>query len=366
MELGKFIGSATEGFTDDDSDFLLPYWRAVFEQAGLPALKDELNYLYGLRHLGETEIDVMELSGDLVAGVSSRENFPYAQDGTLYPRLVAHLRRSLDSRRRWTSPNPLNSLIVQNHAHLCRSIEAVWKKHSSHTYSFPSSDAISSLALHFLVSQRNLGVGRKMRVIFVCSTGLGAAKIISRMISSEARRIEIISHCSPSEVRAAAEQLRPDFLISVFPLETELPVVVVQPIPSKADIQAVNRVVDSLTEPNELFNHDYAIDYRMDYNEQEDSANEVVLTGLRIYERLHNASECRVRPGMEFPFLAHIMLLASRYVFGRQSDKKPEDVTALGDAISEWLADAEIYLTPDETNGLTYYLEDTRGPGKEA
>lgn len=347
---------------------LYPYWERVCQSIGLPVSKDEFDYVLGRYYAKNLPVDIAALSADLVASVSRMEDFPYGDDNTLYPRLLSHLRHHFSNDKANAARNPFHDLILENHSTLYKSILAVCKQHVDKAYLFSNDAMISYVALHFLTSQRNLGVGRKMRVVFVCATGRGAARIIARMLEAGAQRIEIVQHCSLAEVDEVVKHTKPDFIVSVFPIEADVPVVVVEPLPTKANIEAIRRLVEERTEPNELLYHNRLIDYHMDDDKQEEIAQEVVLAGLRIYAKLCEEPRCKVKPEMQFAFLAHVMLLAGRYVFDKQFTGSPNAPTDLERLIQGRLEEVGVYLNPDEIKALTYYFDSgppiTRQPQK--
>ena len=356
MRMGHFVGNPTQP-ADEDMHYLYPYWETVYRQNSLPMLKDELGYLLGHYQADKISIDIIALGIDLVESVSRMEDFPYYEDEMLYPRLLSHLRRCFSDEKKDIARNPLHDTILKNHKHLYKSIRWVCKEHIDSSCLLFNDSLISYLVLYFLMAQRNLGVGRKKRVVFVCATGQGVAKIIARMIEVEVRRIEIVQHCTLSEIDEVEKNIKPDFIISIFPIESTVPVVVVQPLPTKSDIEAVNRLVEANSDPDELWYNSQMMDYRMDYNNQEETSQEAIVVGLRIYAKLCEEKTCNVKPGLEFAFLTHVMLLANRYVFNKQFKNKSVKWTGLDLLIKNSLEEMGVYLEMDEIKALTYYID---------
>jgi mannitol operon transcriptional antiterminator len=357
VRIKRYIGDSMQEALKGDL-----YWHEVYEKNGLPALQDEFDYVQGRYQKTQMQVDIAGLSVDLIQKVSIMENFPYYQDNTLYSRLLNHLRHDFShmfsTENKDTDRNPFHDLIIKNHYHLYKSIRTVCRHHIDDAYLFPNESFISYLALHFLIAQKNLGVGRKMRVVFVCATGQGAAKLIERMLEAEIRRLEIVKHCSLTETAGVVENLKPDFIISVFPIEATVPVVVVEPLPTKADIESIRKLIDNQTEDNEILNSSQPVTLSMDSNKQEEVSQEVILVGLKIYAALQEKPVYAVKQGLELAFLAHVMLLANRYVFDKQFTAKSKEERPLDCLIKNRLSEIGVFLTLDEIQALTYYFKE--------
>lgn len=356
MRMGRYVGNP-ELLAQEHEYYLYPYWEKVYAQNGLPVLKDELDYVKGRYHEEKLPVDVDALSADLVESVSRMESFPYYDDNTLYTRLLTHLRHDFSSEKMDAARNPFHDLILKNHPHLYKSIKTVCKKHIDSSYLFSNDSLISYLTLHFLTSQRNLGVGRKMRVIFVCATGRGAAKIIERMLEREIRCIEIIQRCSLIEVDAVIENTKPDFIISVFPIESAVPVVLVEPLPTKANIEAIRKLIDAAADENEFLCQSQTFNMGVDNDDPEEITQEVILVGMRTYAKLREDEVFAIKADMEIAFLSHVLLMASRYVFDKQFSGKSFEQTDLDLLIKNRLTEIGVHLTLDEIKALACYFQ---------
>lgn len=361
VRIKKYIGDSMQEALKDESRLSL-YWCEVYEKNNLPTLQDEFDYVQGRYQKTQMQVDIAGLSVDLIQKVSIMENFPYYEDNTLHSRLLNHLRHDLShmfsTEKNDTDRNPFHNLIIKNHYHLYKSIRTVCRHYIDDAYLFPNESFISYLALHFLVAQKNLGVGRKKRVVFVCATGRGAAKLIERMLEAEVRRMEVVKHCTLSEVTEVVDHSKPDFIISIFPIEATVPVVVVEPLPTKADIESIRKLIDDWTEDNEILNSSQPVTLSMDSNKQEEVSQEVILVGLKIYAALQENPVYAVRQGLELAFLAHVMLLANRCVFDKQFTAKSKEERPLDCLIKNRLSEIGIFLTLDEIQALTYYFKE--------
>lgn len=357
VRMGHFAGDP-EKSADTSSCYLYPYWAAAFLKSGLPVLKDELDYIQGWYQERQASVDIAELSMKLVEKVSRLEDFPYYEDSTLYSRLLVHLRHCISNENNRVAKNPFHDMVMSNHKHLYNSIQMVCQECIDNSYLFIAESFISYLVLHFLVSQQNLESVHKLRVVFVCATGQGGARIIARMLEAEIRQIEIIRYCSLIEVDEVVRKMNPDFIISVFPLETDVPAVVVEPLPTKADIEAIRRMVNQKSGANPLPGTNQTTNLWFDKGNQDDISQEVILTGLKIYAGLKDEAWA-VKPELEFAFLTHVMLLANRYMFNKQYCNQSNLESAFDSRIKNRLEEIGIDLTLDEVKALTHYLSVT-------
>ncbi len=352
---GHIVGD-TEKATDLSGCFLYPYWAAAYEACGLPVLKDELDYIQGRYQEKKYPVDIVDLSMKLVENVSKLENYPYYEDNSLYSRLLIHLRHCFSSGNKGMAKNPFQDLVMSNHGHLYNSVQTVCKEHIDNVYLLANESFVSYLVMYFLVARQNLELGQKWKAVFVCATGHGGAKIVARMLESQLKQIEVVQHCSLTEVDEVVQKTKPDFIISVFPLKAAVPVIVVEPIPTKADICAIQRIIDKKVGENQLLTEGTTTGFWKYSENPEDISQEVILIGLKIYEKLIDKESWNIKPGLEFAFLTHVMLLANRYVFDNQYSHQTDSESVLDKDIINRLAEIGIVLNIDEIKALTYYL----------
>lgn len=354
--VGGYIGSSTKQ-NSDNSHYLSFYLKEIFVKCSLPLLEDEVKYIKGEHQEENLPVDIVALSYDLVERISDIEDFPYYDDKTLYPRLLTHLKHSLSVEKYTNVKNPFHDIILNNHSQLYNNVQNVCKKHIDSSYIFSNSSFVSYIVLHFLMTQYNLGVGRKMRVVFVCATGGGAAKILERILESEIRRIEIIQRCSLADVDSVISLKNPDFVISVFPIEADIPVFVVEPLPSKSDIESIRNFIKENTDENDIISMNQAVNFRSYDNSCEEKSLDVILLGLKIYAKLTEEKSLTLKHDMNLAFLAHIMLLASRCIFNKQYKYKTENETDTDRFIKGLMTQMEVDLTLDEIKALCYYFD---------
>jgi hypothetical protein len=135
-------------------------------------------------------------------------------------------------------------------------------------------------------------------------------------------------------------------------------VVVVEPLPTKADIEAIQKLIEGRTDGSEILSGSQPVALGMDSGNQEEVSQEVILVGLKLYAALQEHPIYAVKPGLELAFLAHIMLLASRCVFDKQFTAKSKEERPIDRLIETRLSEIGVFLTLDEIQALTYYFEE--------
>lgn len=355
LQKGFLIGDDEEYNQRPDESYLYPYWCTIYLQNDLPVLCDELLYLEGNTRQDEFPVDIVALSATLIESLSALEKYPYYNDATLYPRLLSHLQLSFANDHNNVESNPFNNVIIKNHKELFDHIRSICQSFAEGVILFSNDSFISYLALHFLAARRNLGIGKKKRALFVCATGRGAAKMIERMLESEIGDVQIMGHCSLMEVDASIKEVRPDIIISVFPIVCTTPVIVVEPLPTKENIEAIRRVLQEMDEDDAALYKKAPFSYQIPWDKPEEASQEVILIGLKIYKALLDLDEFCVREETQFPFLAHVMLLANRYYFGTQYGGDKDAPSNMERRIQKELQDVDIFIGYGEIRALMFY-----------
>lgn len=288
----------------------------LFKECNLPSLDAEMLYLGG-GFYNFNNIDISSLTSILIQDVSKHEDFPYYEDATLHSRIISHLTLSFSTPSSNNYENPFIEGIIKNHYSLFDCIKNICRKHINNNL---NDSFISYLVLHFLVSQKNIFSNKKYSAIFVCATGRGAAKLINRMIESEIPEIKMLKHCSLLELDAVLKELTPDIIISAFSIESQIPVFVVNSIPTKGNINSIKEFINIKQNENNYLKAKKSniLDFDLAVQNAEEISQEVIIIGLKIYYKIIESKEIVIINDLSFAFLTHIMLLANRYYFKKQ------------------------------------------------
>jgi len=356
-ELNCLIGE--EEIMDDAElkmHYLYGYWSEIFHLSGLSAYRDEIYYIEGRQDSQISEVDIASFTTELIKNAGDKSKFPYEEDNTLYSRILSHLTLSL---KEDIKENPFNTSILKNHSPLFLAVKEVCHKYLPNNQLIHNDSFISYIVLHFLVSQRNIKYNQKLKAVFVCATGRGAAKLIEKMIETEIREIEMVANCSLVEAEHVIETFNPDYVISVFPIESKVPVIVVEPVPTKENIDFIKDLVrkkleETLVEEDEF---DEMLDFDM-ATDAEGISQQVIMKGLNIYNQLTKSGAFKIKDGLEFAFLTHCMLLAHRYHFNKQyRNIASNDESKATKIVRDLLKEIGVHINEDEIQALLNYYK---------
>lgn len=371
MKAGHYLGDERELPEKETSkDVLYPYLLDIFKECGLSRLEDEFLYIEGKFHNRDSQVDIAGLTAELVEEITRLENFPYSSDSTLFSRLLSHLTVSVGDPGSNHFENPFNDSIRKNHFSIFNSVRGVCQKHMPQSPLASSDSFVSYLVLHFLVTKKRILGDKKYTAIFICATGRGAAKLINRMLESEIGDIKVLKHCSLVEAEDAIRLLKPDIIISVFPIESPVPVVLVDSLPTKENINAIRAIVRKKQDYDISLQTDEdknILDFHLPPGNAEEICQEIILIGLNLYHKLMEYGGDRVANELLFAFQAHCMLLAHRYYFNKQYAKMEQqfDKNAVA-GIKSALSEIKLEIEPGEIIALMNYFNEAPDKEKEA
>lgn len=117
-------------------------------------------------------------------------------------------------------------------AWMCNSIFAKYLNKSL------SDDEAAYIALHIQAMIESARIA--LKAIIVCSSGIGISQLLSTQIEQQFNRIDVIAVESIKDYMKNPRIDEADVIISTFSFKSELPLLIVSPILSSADIQRIN------------------------------------------------------------------------------------------------------------------------------
>lgn len=354
--------------TDEVSNFLITIMKRVFEETRFPLLEDEYLYISGGMEQDADQLNVMEITEGIIQSVSLQEGIQYHKDSKLYSNLFAHLTlRFQKGSLLFTEMNPFTEEIKRNHQSLFISIQEACQKHMKHQVIAPPDSFIAFIALHFLVSYENtFQEKRKARALYVCSTGRGVAKHIKNRVEREIQEIEFVTYCSILEVEEMCQKENIDLIVSVFPIESHIPVVVVEPVPTKRDVDVIQNQVKNILsiETLSLTSKPNQIEFQTNISDSEEISQEIILKGFEISHEIMRAFPNEIEESQKQAFMLHTFLMVHRYYFQKQYDKNLySNLHALEkneqkiETLKQILREKEIQLNETEIMSLCQYLK---------
>ncbi|WP_026581369.1 BglG family transcription antiterminator [Bacillus sp. J33] len=310
---------------DDGSKFLASAMGKILSDLQLPLLEEEFLYVTGSLEKETEPVDAVEITEKIIHYVSKLEGIDYQKDHKLYSNLLAHLSLRFQNGSLYLNEmNPMEEEIKRNHPELFKSVQHACCRFIKQHALIAQDSFISLIVLHFLVSYENtFKPKRKVKVLYVCSTGRGVARLIKNRVEKEIPAVDIVAYCSLLEVEEICQREEVDMIVSVFPVETTIPVVVVEPLPGKSDIEAIREQMKLLIGPEaeEINNLLEDSDFRSIREETETISQEIILKGFEVVQALLDAFPIESKEDWKNAFEIHVFLMVHRYYFDKQYDQ---------------------------------------------
>lgn len=296
----------------------------VYEQMEYPLFEEEYRYITGDRDNALNQIDIVKVTKEIIQYVSDIQGIHYHKDPKLYNNLFAHLSlRFQKGEINFTEINPFTKELKKNYSVLFLTIRKACQIYLAPLKISVPDSFVSLIVLHFIVSfEKKFNQKGKIRTLYVCSTGRGVARLIKNRVEREIYDIEIVKNCSIMEVDEICIQQKVDFIISVFPIETDLPLVIVDPLPSKRDIETIKRKVQELLRyKNFQFNNLLeSTEETISSQDTEFISQEIILKGFEINQEIQLAFTDEIGATKKQALMLHIFLMVHRYYFDKQYD----------------------------------------------
>ena len=296
----------------------------VYQQMQYPLFEEEYRYVSGEIDNNLNQIDIVKVTKEIIQYVSDIQGIHYHKDPKLFNNLFAHLSlRFQKGEINFTEINPFTKELKREYPELFLVIQKACHLHlTSQKVSVPDS-FVSLIVLHFIVSfEKKFNQKGKIRTLYVCSTGRGVARLIKNRVEREIFDIEIVKNCSIMEVDEICNREKVDFIISIFPIEINIPVVIVDPLPSKKDIEAIkDKVKELLNAKNFQYNNSVEnIGEKVSSQDSEFVSQEIILKGFEINQEIQLAFVDEIEVSKKQALMLHIFLMVHRYYFDKQYD----------------------------------------------
>ena len=308
----------------DHLNLTVQLMEKVYEQMEYPLFEEEYRYITGDRDNALNQIDIVKVTKEIIQYVSDIQGIHYHKDPKLYNNLFAHLSlRFQKGEINFTEINPFTKELKKNYSVLFSTIRKACQIYLAPLKISVPDSFVSLIVLHFIVSfEKKFNQKGKIRTLYVCSTGRGVARLIKNRVEREIYDIEIVKNCSIMEVDEICIQQKVDFIISVFPIETDLPLVIVDPLPSKRDIETIKRKVQELLRyKNFQFNNLLeSTEETIGSQDTEFISQEIILKGFEINQEIQLAFTDEIGATKKQALMLHIFLMVHRFYFDKQYD----------------------------------------------
>jgi transcriptional antiterminator len=355
-------------YKDEANIYLLSVMEKVYSEMQLPLLEDEYLYISGGMEKETGHWDLTEITKQIIQYVSQEEGIDYNKDPKLYSNLLAHLSLRFQNGTLYLNEmNPISDEIKRNHASLFTSVQKACRYFIKQQTITAQESFISFIVLHFLVSYENkFKQKRKLRALYVCSTGRGVARLIKSKVEKEISAIDIKAYCSMLEVENICKNEEFDIIVSVFPVETTIPVVVVEPLPNKRDIEALREQVKLLigSEVEEVSQLIQSSELNLVNGDMETISQDIILKGFEVTQAFIEAFPNELNEDWKNAFMIHVFLMVHRYYFDKQYDQylytnyqMLESDKEVIKKVQSILKDKELHVHEAEVITLLQYLK---------
>ena len=352
--------------TSLSSKFIFKVMTNICEEFNLPLLEDEFQYIHRNFLLEDKELNLLTITEEMIRYVSKKEGIPYDRDTRLFNNLLTHLSLRFEKNKTYiTEVNPFNNEIKRNNASLFSSIKEACEKLFGKNTKVTQDSFVSFIALHFLVSYENVFDKKpKIRALYVCSTGRGVARLIKNRVEREISEINITRYCSVVEVDEISKNEDIDLIVSIFPIISDIPVVLVEPVPTEENILAIREKVNELRRDKAAVDDEF-----INTNEEEPAtldyemiSQEIIVKGFEISNEIFALLGRRMTEERKKGLYVHLFLMVHRYYFHKQYDQFIHQATEHHDEqllsqINDILTHHDILVNESELNALLPYFQ---------
>ena len=191
--------------------------------------------------------DPAVLVARIIMKVSEAFQWPFSADAELFNNLAAHMSEKLSKYKYGVlEPNPLLGQTIRSYRAMFEEVKTACQEVLSLYEIFLTDSDVGYIVLHFEAARERLAESGQVRVSVVCGTGRGTARLVKSILENELKNLQVIGVYSALEVEKALRDHKVDFVVSVLPLDLDVPVVVVNPIPTKQDLAAILNLMKKL------------------------------------------------------------------------------------------------------------------------
>lgn len=301
--------------------------KKVFDYHELPLLADEYFYIYSDVFVANNQKDIVGLTEELIKDVSEVINFPFYKDRQLFTNLFAHLSLRLTKKHLFINEyNPFVDDIKAKYPQLFSAIQLASQSDIVGSALLINDSFIAYIALHFLVAyEKNLHEVNVVRIVYVCSTGLGVTSLIEQKIMEEVSNVEIAGFASVLNAADVIDEKNPDLVLSIFPIEiVNRPFVKVNPLPTESDIHSIQEEVNKILTHAKTGKVPRLIPRQQIKEKQgiEAESRDILVRTYVIYEELLKAFAEKLTQDYKEAFLLHVMLMVHRITFNSQYENE--------------------------------------------
>ncbi|GMA98401.1 transcriptional regulator ManR [Pelosinus sp. IPA-1] len=201
-----------------------------------------------LHHDSYKQPVVTGITAKIISKVSHCLKVTYTDDTELFDSLLAHLTDKLAKYEYGViDPNPLVAEVIQSYPDMFRCVKEVCSEVFAEINVFLTDPDLAYIVLHFQAAYERRYGRSQFRAIVVCGTGRGTARLLKTRLENEIKSLSVLGYCSVLEIEQVLKIQPIDLVISVLPINTECPLVVVNSILTQRDIVAIHEVLKKIS-----------------------------------------------------------------------------------------------------------------------
>lgn len=366
LSINQPINSYRELVITDADKGQVPYrlFDQTFSYYDFPLLQDEYTYVISGTNPSFKDKNIANLTEKIMAFVSESTHHPYQDDNQLRTNLFSHLMMKLTSEYKFTNEyNPFVDEIKQKYPILFSAIYEVTKQEISTNPAVVNESFVAFIVLHFLVSlEKYVENNRNVRIVYVCSTGLGVTNLIQQKIEAALTGVEIAGFASFINAKAEVARLKPDLVISIFPLKlADVPVIEVHPLPSNEDIALIKKKITDLKLASvDLLTPSKNLQLADESKQAEEISRDLMIKAFTVYEEVKKIVGKQINDKYRDAFMLHVLMSVHRIYYNQQYNQKLSNVpdkAQLMNAIKLAYAHNNLMINDSELVAIIEYLK---------
>lgn len=333
----------------------------VFQAAGYEVDISEFHYIYRNALQNSEEGSVIELTNKIISYVSENLSIPFYEDTKLQGNLHVHLSsRFTEDHAVLLEKNPFMESLKADHPLLFQYVRNACEKYLIGRQKVSNEMISSFIALHFLVSlETTFSFSKPLKALYVCASGRGVARVVKNRLEKEIPQVRVVQYCGMDEIEKVINNQKFDLVISVFPIDIDIPTVWVESVPTQKNIEEVKKRALELSggEFPPVYN---TVLNTEESNDPEAISRNIIIKSMELYVSLKEAFKGRIKENMEDAFLMHIFLMVHRLRFSMEYDYLVNTSFTKTDdyhKIDELFRKHNIKASSDEKKAILFYIE---------
>lgn len=325
LSINQPINSYKPLMVSEEDENIFPYrlFSSVNKLYDFTLLKDEYEYLLRGVNPKFDNHNILKLTRQVIEQVSSQTKQDFYKDNQLQVNLFSHLLTRLNNKYKFANEyNPFVVDLKKRNPALFEAVKKALRENISSNPTVINDSFVAFVTLHFLVSLEERHVSKNAKIIYVCSTGIGVTSLIKKEIERNISNVEIAGFASINNVVEKIRVVQPDLVVSIFPITgTKVPVIQVNPLPSKNDLQKIQNQVAKILNVKPESLTQVTISHRENQT-LEETTHTLLMKGTLIFEELQAYLKNRIPKKYREPFMMHVMMAVHRIYFHHSYDSQ--------------------------------------------